>query len=489
MVKLVKLVAPWLVLAAAVAITGYAWYRTQAVVPTGGVRWIEWRDETGAPLPEPRNRLEGGCERALDSHFESMVFGDQLIIPCRTGYALIDVARGGGTLLSVPEPISRRATYAIVPGPGDQIAFVWDGGPPVGYDIKARLVAIADRRRARWRIPPTEIPEGTVVGAAWVGDAFEIAQYELTKLDHDGGTGNFEILVTRVTNGGIARRMLEPCKYCRTTGIFHGGSRGWVRVINAPLPRTYEQRVNRLVPEHGPAEDLQPGPRIPDDFRSFDTDGIPQGVLSRGGPEVALVLGPDGYLHDRPLPKPGPGLRPLIWQRIRVAGGALERHRVWTDDPPNHWAQMVGGRTLFARSGDRYGEILVGDDRERMRMGTRLCYQLVTGVWMEVGDSLAFVSPDGGCIALFEPRTLEPRIRASLREHLRTDGSRTREVSTPEAERKLAIALFGLVPCLIVAAAVALQRRRPIVPGLAIGAAVYAAVALYVLRDLLPLLS
>jgi hypothetical protein len=36
---------------------------------------------------------------------------------------------------------------------------------------------------------------------------------------------------------------------------------------------------------------------------------------------------------------------------------------------------------------------------------------------------------------------------------------------------------------------VAFRWRRPLVPGLAIGAAVYAIVALYVLRDVLRLLS
>jgi hypothetical protein len=489
MVKPVKLVASWLVLAAAVAITGYAWYRTQAVVPPGGVRWITWADANGAPLPEAPHTW-GECYGSQDGELDELILGEQLIVPCWNGYAFIDVARGTGTLLDVPDAIGRVHTRAMLPGPGDQLALLWDSDRASGGGTRVTLVAVADRARIRWRIPPAKIALGSLLATAWVDGAYEIAHYEYVDRGDGSGFGDFQTFIERVTDGGVTRRTLASCKLCTPIAAIHGGRRGWGLVVSAPVPPSYESTVKRLLSEHGPAVDLEDGPRTPDISKMGRTDGLAQGLLETHGTEAALVLGPDGYLQERPLTAPGPGLRPQAWQRIRVVGGALERQRVWVEDEaPGHHAQVIGGRTLFTRT-DGHDDVLVGDDRSRMRLASRMCELLVLGTWMEVGGALALVSSDGNCLALFDPRTLEPQIRPSLREHLRTEGSRRREIRTPEAEPKLAVVLFGLLPCLVVAAVVvAVRRRGGLVPALAIGAAVYAVVALILLRDVLPLLS
>jgi hypothetical protein len=478
---MVRTAASALALVAALALMGYGWYRAATADPIGSVEWIAWRDHTGAPLPE--DRLAGpGCRFSTDVHFDALVRGERLLVPCRTSYGVVDLMRGVGTMLPVPLELSRRWSVAVVPGPSDQVALVWEGGKPDSYDDRATVVAIAGP--VSWRIAPQKIGRSSILATGWVDGAFELVQHVHT----DKRGGDLEVIATRVTAGGVVRRTLPACELCNTIAVFHGGDRGWVQVVIQPEPPTYKEIVTRLVPERGAVVDLKPGPRMPDLVKLGRLDGLSSGVLSSRGFDDIQVLGRDGYLHETSIPPPPPGFRLLGTDRLRVTGDAVERHWVWVSDQDGTWAQRLGARSLFVRVSGSYGEISVGDDPQRLRPVTRGCDELATGIWMEARGGLALVARDGGCYAVFDPQ-LRPHHQRSLHDHLQTHGSRSRDVSTPEAVWQLRVVLFGLFPCLLAAAAAAALLRRRLFPMFAVGAAVYVVAALYALRKVWPLLS
>lgn len=495
-------IAAGLVLAAAGAIAGYAWYRTLSAEPATSPQAMTWHKADGSPptnLPGDAYLFDG-CDG--DMQLELAVWRGGVITSCD------DKALGDGWVWL--DPVARRAelrwplppgprvsrTRGLIPGPGGALAIVFERA--LHGEI---FVGIAAPHG--WARAPESLGLARYRAAAWVGGRLEVVVTPVTAEDRYGMQQPHTIVAfeggRRTERRGIAA-CAEP--HCFTPSITYRAGGRWVF-----------ERAGRAVTETGePATGVVPAKN--DDY---DVDLVAHGKLDVPT-ELALglpapVIGADGKAGT---PPPPPWSELKITRQVRyeidaepgrsageartgdaAIGHQIRRRPLWAADPGYRaLVEQVGGRTLVWHTDD--------DDRVRIADALEALPQVKPAVRWHQGIAKRIIYPDptgGYWMVDTDGRYihLDGALRRTdplpLREHLRRRGSLLDGLEEPEHERKLGWALFGL-PLLLAAAYLigalaappGASRWRPRVAPLAVVAGLYALSALLVLPGVLPLL-
>ena len=483
-----------LLVAIAVGVWGYGWWRIVTAAPVTAAQPFRWRADDDMPRPGGFARASYIWNGDIVSFFAASSMDDSATA---SGWGLHDVTAGTVSLrwplaqADEPDLAWLDQPEAVLPGPDGRLAFIV-------RRLTEVLVGIGDQ--SGWVAKPVSIgtsSEAVYLGAAWVDDHVEIAL-----LDPFGHKASVVAVHPAASTPEPILDVRWADETCRFLGVDVGYRAGTPpRWTLADLDDA--ARTTCTVESTGTVHVNTPT-TLPTDWQMLETCDVDGTAIGRRDLRARshdhAALGADGRLLPRP-PPPAPGWDDAVKveQVVDLGPTAVTDRRVWLVDTGAARGQVIDGRAIATESVG--GRLMIGE-------GDAPRHPVASG-WY---DDMAVLVPEPGGFLAVDPghamvhltNDLRRRDPLSLRAHLRTLGSRdlTANARWPEAGLVWVLAAlpilllmaWGLARRPMASAAPAapmavVHNRRVRLRPFVIAALLYLAGALIVLPKLLPLLT
>jgi hypothetical protein len=467
-------------IAAACAVSAYAWYRASRFTWISAPHKLAWYDANDRRLESDSWCRRGGLR-------EAFVVGERIIVNCGTELLWMDPARGKAKVTWAFDGYEAVFVEALAIHPDERWAIAFsaqgEGGEAVGIAVAGKdgwIVPPYVLGTKPARVPGTS-PTGSALalGLAWRGDMAELVLTRPTG-DDEYGVRNPPELV-RVGRGITRTPLPMPCNGCTVMGALPAQA-GWHLVA-----LTSSDHTAVVLDENGKTSPAPPALAWWEGYAHLDTDRTSVGITRSEVPEP--VMERDGSRHPIANP-PVAGFKPEIGARYAVEGGVLRARRIW--QAPGQYgtttAQRIRGLTFIATR-TRDGLISIGNE-QHMHAVTRGASDtaFLTGELLpRRGGGHYWVAGDGKFV------TLDAQLRRidhlSLHAHL-TERSRAESwTDTTKYVHRMLFAMAGLPFAIALGLILSLLLRRGLrLPPVAIACGIYALAAAYALGSVLPLL-